>query len=62
MRYRIEIKAGAEKSLSEIPHPRRRRIARAIDRLADDPRPAGCVKLTGAGPLARTFAISLRQG
>ena len=48
MAYRIEVKSQAVRALERIPNPHRRRIARAIDGLAHDPRPAGCVKLTGA--------------
>ena len=48
MAYRIEVKPQAEKALAGIPNPHRRRIAKAIDALARAPRPAGCVKLTGA--------------
>jgi mRNA interferase RelE/StbE len=48
MAYRIEVKPQPEKALARIPNPYRRRIARAIDGLARDPRPAGCVKLAGA--------------
>jgi mRNA interferase RelE/StbE len=48
MAYRIEVKARAEKALAKIPHPHRRRIAKAIDGLARAPRPAGCTQLAGA--------------
>ena len=48
MRYRIEIKPQAEKALGDLPHPDRRRLARAIDRLGACPRPPGCRKLAGA--------------
>jgi mRNA interferase RelE/StbE len=48
MPYRVEIKPPAEKALERIDNPFRRRIALAIDRLADAPRPPGCVKLRGA--------------
>jgi mRNA interferase RelE/StbE len=48
MSYRIRIKALAEKSLGKIPNPHRRRIAKAVDALARNPRPAGCTKLVGA--------------
>lgn len=48
MVYRVEIKPQAEKALAWIPNPYRRRIAKAIDGLARDPRPTGCMKLTGA--------------
>ncbi|HDH57210.1 MAG TPA: type II toxin-antitoxin system RelE/ParE family toxin [Bacteroidetes bacterium] len=48
MAYRIEVKSQAEKALTRIPNPHRRRIAKAIDALARCPRPSGCVKLAGA--------------
>ena len=48
MSYRIEVKCQAIKALAAIPHPHRRRIANAIDGLAQQPRPAGCTKLIGA--------------
>jgi mRNA interferase RelE/StbE len=48
MAYRIEVKPQAEKSLAKIPNPHRRRIAKAIDSLARQPRPAGCTKLADA--------------
>ena len=47
MTYRIEVKPQAEKALAKIPHPHRRRIARAIDALARNPRPPGSAKLAG---------------
>ena len=48
MSYRIEIKPRAKKALARIPNPYRKRIAIAIDGLAQTPRPAGCAKLTGS--------------
>ena len=53
MACRIEVKPQAEKALARIPNPHRRRIAKAIDGLARVPRPAGCVKLTGADDVYR---------
>lgn len=41
--YRIEIARDALRALSKLDKPIRRRIEAAIDRLADDPRPAGVV-------------------
>lgn len=41
--YRIEITRDALRTLSKLDKPIRRRIQAAIDRLADDPRPAGVV-------------------
>jgi mRNA interferase RelE/StbE len=48
MSYRVELKLSAIKALAAIPNPHRRRIAKAIDGLARQPRPAGCTKLIGA--------------
>jgi mRNA interferase RelE/StbE len=48
MAYRIEIKPQPEKALERIPNPHRRRISKAIDGLAHNPRPPGCAKLWGA--------------
>ena len=47
MAYRVELKLSAIKALAAIPNPHRLRIAKAIDGLAKQPRPAGCTKLTG---------------
>lgn len=47
MTYRIDLGRRAAKALDAIDAPQRRRIMAAIDRLSDNPRPAGCVKLTG---------------
>ncbi|HVT41230.1 MAG TPA: type II toxin-antitoxin system RelE/ParE family toxin [Gemmatimonadaceae bacterium] len=54
--YRVFIKPSAAKELARIPLKDRRRVARRIASLADDPRPAGCEKLTGED------AFRLRQG
>ena len=48
MAYRVEIKPKALRALAEVPNPQRRRIVKAIDALAADPRPAGCRKLAGS--------------
>jgi mRNA interferase RelE/StbE len=48
MTYRIEVKPQAERALAKIPNPHRRRIARAIDALARNPRPPGSAKLAGS--------------
>ncbi len=47
MRYRIEFRPAARKSLGRIPAPFSARIAAAIDSLAEAPRPPGCVRLQG---------------
>ena len=45
MAYRVEIRKQASKELSRIGLEDRRRIARAIEGLAESPRPVGCRKL-----------------
>jgi mRNA interferase RelE/StbE len=47
-RFELFIKPSAVKELERIPSKRdRQRIATRIRRLADDPRPPGCQKLSG---------------
>ncbi|MPZ67255.1 MAG: type II toxin-antitoxin system RelE/ParE family toxin [Pseudonocardiaceae bacterium] len=45
MRWHIEITRDALKTLAKLDKPVRRRLQAAIDRLADQPRPAGVVAL-----------------
>jgi mRNA interferase RelE/StbE len=45
--YNISFKQSVEKDFSDIPKEDLRRILRRIHTLTDDPRPAGCEKLTG---------------
>jgi mRNA interferase RelE/StbE len=46
--YRLVIKASATKELEQVePKKLRQRLAAALERLALDPRPAGCEKLAG---------------
>lgn len=52
MIYRIELSRSTHKALLALPALDRRRIERAIDALASDPRPRGAKKLEGgAGEL-----------
>jgi mRNA interferase RelE/StbE len=53
MRYEIIIKPTAEKSLDKIPMPARRRIVDALERLRNNPRPAGVVKMANVENLWR---------
>ena len=47
-RYKILIKASAAKEIQDIATRRdRRRVVEKIRKLADDPRPRGCEKLSG---------------
>jgi mRNA interferase RelE/StbE len=45
--YSVLIKRSAAKELESVPQKDRRRIVARIDGLRDDPRPAGCEKLSG---------------
>ena len=45
--YSVLIKASAAKELEHLPDKLRRQIARRVQALGVDPRPAGCEKLTG---------------
>lgn len=47
MAYTVELKPSVRKQLTKLEHRPRLRIAAAIDALAENPRPPGCVKLTG---------------
>ncbi len=45
--YNIEIKKSAAKELQRIPGKDQERIITRIQKLSDDPRPDGCIKLSG---------------
>jgi mRNA interferase RelE/StbE len=45
--YRIEVSATAEKQLKKLRRDDRVRVIRAVQSLANDPRPSGCRKLQG---------------
>lgn len=51
--YRVRFKPSADKALSKLPVAVQRRIVAVAEALADDPRPAGAVKLTGEDELYR---------
>ena len=46
-RYSVEIAQQAIKSIAKLPRQEQQRIRAAIDLLADEPRPPGCVALSG---------------
>ena len=46
--YRITFARSAEKELQRLDPPIARRVLIAIEKLASDPRPTGCIKLTGS--------------
>lgn len=45
--YRVVIKPSAAKELDRLPKKELKRISERIRGLAEDPRPAGCEKLSG---------------
>ncbi len=45
--YSLEIKRSAAKELAALPKQDRARVITRIQTLADEPRPAGCEKLSG---------------
>ncbi len=45
--YRLGILPRAQRGLAKLPSPWYERARDAIRALASDPRPAGCIKLTG---------------
>ncbi len=47
MSYRILILPRADRELDALPLQQQERVSEAIDRLAENPRPPGCVKMKG---------------
>ena len=46
-KYRITFKASVAKALRSIPNNDVKRILQRVDKLTDNPRAAGCIKLSG---------------
>ena len=53
MSYRIEFTSSAEREYLRLPKGNRQRVGQRVESLADDPHPAGSVKLVGAKNLWR---------
>lgn len=53
MAYTVIVAPAAKRDLKRLPADALRRVAEAIDQLADEPRPHGSVKLQGATDLYR---------
>ena len=51
--YTIDVRPRARRSLRQLDPPVRKAVAQVIDGLAADPRPAGCLLLTGHRPYLR---------
>jgi mRNA interferase RelE/StbE len=62
--YSVELHGSAERTLARLSKPMRRRVARAIDALAEDPHPADPKKkLRGQGhPPANEVLYRIRVG
>lgn len=60
MAYKIEIKRSARKELEKLPKAAQRKVARAIDKLAQDPRHSQAEKLTDSGGEYRAKAGDYR--
>lgn len=46
-KYQVTVLKRARKALASLPPQVRQRLMQSIDNLAQDPRPAGCLKMTG---------------
>jgi mRNA interferase RelE/StbE len=46
--YEVYIERAAEKDLKKLPEENFRRVIPSIKALSDEPRPAGCRKITGS--------------
>ena len=53
MNYRVEFLRSAQREFLALPQAERVRIGARIEALADNPRPPGCVRLSGQAKLWR---------
>jgi len=60
VRYSVEVAPGAVRQIKKLERSVQRKILARIDRLADDPRPPGCVKLSGRGDIYRVRIADFR--
>ena len=60
MAYKIHVLKPARRAINRLPESIRQRVGKAIESLADNPRPAGCVKLKGVDDLWRIRVGSYR--
>jgi mRNA interferase RelE/StbE len=51
--FSVQLLPSAQRQLAKLDHPIRKRIAAAIDGLAEDPRPPGAKKLQGSDNIWR---------
>ena len=60
MGYSITFAAAAKRQLDKLPKPAQRQLGAVIAQLADNPRPAGVVKLSGEDGLYRVHGGDYR--
>ena len=60
MAYVVSFKPSAEKALRKLSQTTQKRIVAAVEELQDDPRPPGCVKLSGEDELWRIHVGDFR--
>jgi len=60
VRYSVEVAPAAVRQIKKLERSVQRKILARIDRLADDPRPPGCVKLSGRGDIYRVRIADFR--
>jgi mRNA interferase RelE/StbE len=60
MAYRIEFTAAAKRQFDKLPADIQRRLAEAVDRIGENPRHTGTVKLSGDEGLYRARAGDYR--
>ena len=53
LNYRVEFLSSAEREFLRLPKPDRERVGARIQALTDNPRPPGCLKMSGHGNLWR---------
>jgi mRNA interferase RelE/StbE len=58
--YEIEVSVSAERQLRPLQRPDQIKVVRAIQALADDPRPRGCRKLRSYGDVYRIRVARFR--
>lgn len=58
--YRIELLPAAARQLRKLPRPAQRQVAKLLDTLAVDPRPAGAKALTGLDGVLRVRSGNYR--
>jgi mRNA interferase RelE/StbE len=56
--YKVEMTSGARRSVERLPRVLQARIILSAMRLASDPRPSGCRKLTDTSPVLYRIRIA----